>query len=56
MTEHGQQLPNSTNTTNDGQPKELRESTDAWIRRAMLGIRQMHLDENARREVAERLF
>ncbi|WP_168162927.1 hypothetical protein [Pandoraea sp. SD6-2] len=56
MTEHDQQLINSIDPPEDRQSNELRETTDDWIRHAMDGIRLMHLDEGARREVAKRLF
>ncbi|WP_034199685.1 MULTISPECIES: hypothetical protein [Burkholderia] len=38
--------------TND----EHRAISDTWLRRAIAGIQQMHLNDGARRVVAERLF
>lgn len=42
---------------------DVRQTTDqhlatagGWIAAAMAGIREMHLDEQARRRVADRLF
>ncbi|MHA6916156.1 hypothetical protein ACQUJO_23935 [Ralstonia pseudosolanacearum] len=56
MTDHDDQLRNSTPATDDHQRDELHQTTDAWLRHAIDGIRLMHLDENVRREVAKRLF
>ncbi|KVU86848.1 hypothetical protein WK76_20620 [Burkholderia ubonensis] len=33
-----------------------RAIADTWLRRAIAGIQQMHLSDDARRVVAERLF
>lgn len=33
-----------------------RAIADEWLRRAIKGIREMHQSEDARREVAQRLF
>lgn len=40
----------------DRQHDEHRVIADEWLRRAIAGIRQMHGNEDARREVAQRLF
>ncbi|NWK44740.1 hypothetical protein [Ralstonia pickettii] len=56
MTDHAEQLHNSAAVPAGQRRDELRSSTTEWIRRAMDGIRLMHLDEDARREVAGRLF
>ncbi|CAB3680660.1 hypothetical protein [Trinickia soli] len=53
---HHQQLRNSMPAPADRQPGEHRAIADAWLRSALDGIRQMHLNENTRREVAKRLF
>jgi hypothetical protein len=39
----------------DGAPNPFRNGS-AWGRRALEGIRQLHRDEDARKEVARRLF
>lgn len=47
------QLPASTSAdTNDVR----RTMADTWLRRAIAGIQQMHINDDARRVVAERLF
>ncbi|MGC2961342.1 hypothetical protein ACPUET_15315 [Paraburkholderia graminis] len=56
MTNRDGQLSNSTPAPAGQQHDEHRVIADAWIARAIDGIRQMHLDENARREVAGRIF
>ncbi len=56
MSDHEEQLRNSV-TTPAGQPHdELHSSTTEWLRRAMDGIKQMHENEDVRREVAQRIF
>lgn len=56
MTDHDEQLCNSA-VVPAGQPHdELHSSTTAWLRRAMGGIKQMHENEDVRREVAKRIF
>ena len=56
MTIRGQQLRNSTAAPADRPHDEHRVIVDAWPRCAIDGIRQIHLDEGARREVAGRIF
>ncbi|HEM7808772.1 hypothetical protein [Burkholderia multivorans] len=56
MTIRDQQLRNSTAAPADRLHDEHRVIADAWLRRAIDGIRQMHVDEGVRREVAERIF
>lgn len=56
MTIRDQQLRNSTAATADRSHDEHRAIADTWLRHAIDGIRQMHLDEDARREVAGRIF
>jgi hypothetical protein len=51
-----QQLRNSTAAPAGRRYDEHRAIADAWLRRAIDGIRQMHLDEDVRREVAGRIF
>ena len=56
MPDHDDQLRNSV-TVPDGQSHdELHSSTAEWLRRAMAGIKQMHENEDVRREVAQRIF
>jgi hypothetical protein len=50
------QLTNSTAAPADRQSDEHRATADEWLQRVIAGIQQMHRDENARREVAQRLF
>ncbi|CAM2198074.1 protein of unknown function [Paraburkholderia kururiensis] len=52
----GEQLGNSTPAPADRQHDEHRAIADAWLRHAIDGIRQMHLNEDVRREVAGRIF
>ncbi|MBN3815105.1 hypothetical protein G3N57_00105 [Paraburkholderia sp. Se-20369] len=47
------QLPASTAA---GANDEHRAIADNWLRRALDGIRTMHLDDDERRRVAGRLF
>jgi hypothetical protein len=47
------QLPSSTTATTN---EEHRVIADDWLRRAIDGIRVMHLNDDERRRVAERLF
>ncbi len=49
---HPEQLGNSTPAPANQPHDEHRVIADAWLRCAIDGIRQMHLDEDARREVA----
>ena len=53
---HHRQLLNSTPAPADRQHDEHRVIADAWLRSAIDEIRQMHLNEDVRREVAERVF
>ncbi|MCM2549065.1 hypothetical protein, partial [Burkholderia glumae] len=53
---HDEQLHNSTPAPADRPHDEHRVITDAWLRSAIGGIRQMHLNDDARREVARRIF
>ncbi|MCQ0034797.1 hypothetical protein [Burkholderia glumae] len=60
---HHRQLPNFTPAPADRRPPtadrrhdEYRVMADAWLRSVTDGIRQMHLDEDARREVAKGIF
>ena len=46
----------STTPLADQQHDTHRAIVDEWLQRAMQGIREMHLNEEARREVAKRLF
>jgi hypothetical protein len=56
MTNFDEQLRNSTAAPADRLHDEHRAIADAWIARAIDGIRQMHFDEGARREVAKGIF
>ncbi|MEX3634724.1 hypothetical protein [Paraburkholderia sp. BR14320] len=56
MTNRDQQLGNSTAAPADRPHDEHRVIADAWLRRAIDGIRHMHLDEDVCREVAGRIF
>jgi hypothetical protein len=51
-----EQLRNSTPIPANLQHDEHRTIADAWLRSAIDGIWQMHLDEDPRREVAGRIF
>lgn len=53
---HHDQLGNSTPAPADRRHDEHRVIADAWLRSAIDGIRQMHLNENVRREVARGIF
>ena len=56
MTDHDEQLRNSA-AVPAGQPRdELHSSTTAWLRHAMDGVKQMHENEDVRREVAKRIL
>ncbi|UVS84648.1 hypothetical protein EFP18_11220 [Burkholderia glumae] len=55
MKHHGQ-LPHSTPAPADRRHDEHRVIADAWLRSAIDGIRQMYLNEDARREVAKGIF
>ncbi|MEX3633847.1 hypothetical protein [Paraburkholderia sp. BR14320] len=56
MTNRDVQLNNATPAPADQPHDEHRAIADAWLQRALAGIRQMHLDEDARREVARGIF
>lgn len=56
MTNRNQQLRNSTAAPADRQHDEHRVIADAWLRHAIASIRQMHVDEDVRREVAGGIF
>ncbi len=56
MTNRNGQSNNSTAAPADRPHDEHRVIADAWLRRAIIGIREMHRSEDARREVAQRLF
>ncbi len=56
MTNCDQQLRNSTAAPANRQHDEHRVIADAWLLRAVDGIRQMHVDEDVRREVARGIF
>ncbi len=56
MTIRDQQLSNFTVAPADRPHDEHRVIADAWLRHAIAGIRQMHLNEDARREVAKGIF
>ncbi|WP_169739130.1 hypothetical protein [Paraburkholderia nodosa] len=50
---HHLKLRNSTPAPADRQYDEHHAIADTWLRRANDGIRQMHLNEDPRREVAK---
>ncbi|MCR1768202.1 hypothetical protein EFP18_11115 [Burkholderia glumae] len=56
MTIRDQQLSNSTAATVDRSHDEHRVIADAWLRHAIAGIQQLHVDEDVRRDVARRIF
>lgn len=56
MQNNDDQLRNSTTAPADRQHDEHRAIADKWPQRAIAGIREMHSSEDARREVAQRLF
>ncbi|MGS1002293.1 hypothetical protein [Burkholderia glumae] len=56
MTIRDQQLSNSTAATADRSHDEHRVIADTWLRHAIDGIQQMHVDEDVRREVARGIF
>ena len=56
MANHHDQLRNPASGPADPQHDAHRVIADEWLRRAINGIQQMHLNEDARREVARRLF
>ncbi|OYQ10221.1 hypothetical protein B7R77_20415 [Ralstonia solanacearum K60] len=51
-----EQLGISTPAPTDQPHDKHRVIADAWLRRVIDGIRQMHLDKDVRREVAGRIF
>jgi hypothetical protein len=56
MTNHHDQLCNPATEPADRQHDAHRAIADEWLRRAINGIWEMHSSEDARREVAQRLF
>lgn len=55
MKHHGQ-LPNSTPAPADRRHDAHRAIAHEWLRSAINGIQEMHGNEDARKEVAQRLF
>jgi hypothetical protein len=56
MANHCDQSRNSASEPADRQHDAHRAIADEWVRRAIIGIKEMHSSEDARREVAQRLF
>jgi hypothetical protein len=56
MTNNNDRLRNSATRQTDRQHDEHRSIANEWLRRAITGIKEMHSSEDARREVAQRLF
>lgn len=56
MSNHGEPMPHPAAGPTDRAHDEHRSIADAWLRSAIAGIRHMHLNEEARRAVAGRLF
>lgn len=56
MANHGDQFCNPTTGPADHQHDAHRAIADEWLQRAINGIREMHDNEDARREVAQRQF
>ncbi|CAE6972914.1 hypothetical protein R69608_07891 [Paraburkholderia nemoris] len=56
MTNNNDRLRNPASEPADRRHDAHRAIADAWLQRAIAGIRQMHLNEDARREVAKRIF
>ena len=56
MANHHDQSRSSASEPADRQHDAHRVIADEWLQRAIAGIREMHTDEDARREVAKRLF
>ncbi|MGF6972346.1 hypothetical protein QFZ94_000773 [Paraburkholderia sp. JPY465] len=56
MTNFDDQLRNSTVALAERPYDEHRAIADAWLQRAIDGVRQMHLNWDVRRELAGRLF
>ncbi|WP_345817823.1 hypothetical protein AAGS40_29905 (plasmid) [Paraburkholderia sp. PREW-6R] len=56
MLNYNERLPNSAAAPTVEQHDSHRVIADEWLRRAIDGIREMHLNENVRREVAKRIF
>lgn len=46
----------STKTPTDKQPDSHPETASRWIQSAMKGIKEMHENEEIRKEIADRLF
>ena len=53
---HSDQLTNSADAPADPQHDAHRAIADEWLRSAIDGIKETHLNEDVRREVAKRLF
>jgi hypothetical protein len=56
MTIHDDQLTNSTPAPADRQHDGYCAIADEWLQSAIKGIKEMHENEDVRREVAKRLF
>jgi hypothetical protein len=56
MANHSDQLINSADAPADPQRDAHRAIANEWLRRAIDGIKEMHLNDDVRREVAGRLF
>jgi hypothetical protein len=56
MANHHDQFRNPASGPADRQHDAHRAIADEWLRRAIIGIKEMHSSEDARREVAQRLF
>jgi hypothetical protein len=56
MLNNDEQLPNATPAPADRQHDAHRVIASEWLQRAIRGIKEMHSNEEARREVANRLF
>jgi hypothetical protein len=56
MANHRDQLINSADALADPQHDAHRAIADAWLQRTINGIKEMHGNEDARKEVAQRLF
>ena len=56
MANHREQLRNPETGPANRQHDEHRVIANEWLQHAIDGIREMHSNEDARREVAKRLF
>ncbi len=56
MVNNDDQLRNPASGPVDRQHDAHRAIADEWLQRAINGIQQMHRDEDARTEVAQKLF